>query len=178
MHLRPPTPSELEGIERTRQAYRAMWAELVNVPERRFEGDPEDIDTLNFIDYEAGDHPEGASGAAIIFGGVLVKTGLFEWAIGDETHLVLVTTTDYPRVMIYPYARMAEVEHSSWPAPGNAQRFDWLLEEVALRLWVGGICDDRLGPLLALVGRNETLYWNSAKEALATLKAGRPPEAG
>lgn len=79
-----------------------MWAGLRNVPRRAFDGAPEDLHALSFIDYEAGEHPEGIAGAAIIWGGVLVKTGVFEWAVADDTHLVLITTFDYPRVRDFP----------------------------------------------------------------------------
>jgi hypothetical protein len=176
MQLRSPTSAELETVERTRQAYRAMWAQLRNVPERAFDGGREDIDALGFIDYEAGEHPEGTSGAAIIWGGVLVKTGVFKWAVADG-NLVLVTTFDYPRVMIFPYARLAEIENSSWPSPNNG-RFNWLLEEVVLRLCVGGINGERLRPVLALINHAQTLYWDAAKMALDALTTDGTPGAG
>ena len=86
MHIRPPSPTELESVEATRRAYREMWSRLKNVPERRFDGRREDIDALDFIDYEAGQHPEGLAGAAIIWGGVLASTGALSWAIDDEQH--------------------------------------------------------------------------------------------
>ena len=154
-----------------------MWSGLTSVPERTFDGGPEDLGTLNFIDYQAGEHPNGVLGAALIFGGVLVRTGVFDWAVGDDGHLVLVTRLDYPRVMIFPYARLAEVENSSWPATGMAQRFDWLLEEVIVRVHVGGIEGDHLRPLLALVElrQNETQYWNAVRRALAVLPTDGKP---
>lgn len=146
-----------------------MWAKLRHVPERRFDGGRDDLDALHFIDYEAGSHPEGDGGAATIFGGVLVATGLFEWAVADDAHLVLLTTLDYPRVMIFPGARLAEAINSSWPAPSGAGRFDWMLEEVVLRLCVGGIDGPHLRPVLALMGSGPTLYWDAAKKALDVL---------
>lgn len=164
-------------MELARQAYRAMWAELRNVPEHHFDGGPDDLDALNFIDYEAGYHPQGTSGAAIIWSGVLVKTGVFKWAVGDDARLALVTTYDYPRVAIFPEARLAEIENSSWPAPINARRFQWLLEELVVRLYAGGIYGDRLRPVLALVDRVETLYWDAAKDALDVLTSGGTPGA-
>jgi hypothetical protein len=177
MQLRPLTPTETDRIEQTRSAYRAMWTALRHVPERNFDGGRDDLDALSFIDYEAGHHPEGAFGAAIIFGGVLVKTGVFAWAMADETWLALVTTQEYPRVTILPHARLAEIEGSSWPATANAQRFDWMLEEIVVRLCAGGIDGVHLRPLLELIDRDETLYWDVAKEALDVLKAGGVPGA-
>jgi hypothetical protein len=155
-----------------------MWRRLRNVPERIFDGGRQDLDTLSFIDYEAGEHPEGNFGAAIIFGEVLVKTGVFTWAIADDTHFALVTTQEYPRVMILPYARLTELEGSSWPALANGQRFDWLLEEIVVRLCVGGVDNDQLRTVLALVERGETLYWDAATKALDLIKTGGVPESG
>ena len=175
MKPRPPTPPELDQIARTRQAYRAMWTKLRNVPERIFEGEPKDIAALNFIDYEAGSHPDGAVGAAIIFGSVLVKTGLFAWAVAEDGQFALTTTCDYPRVTILPYARLVEIDGSSWPSPSTANRFDWLLEEVIVRLCVGGVDGDQLRPILALLDPHETLYWDAAKAALDVLKSGGLP---
>src|SRR5829696_3174810 len=90
MHIRPPTSAELQSIENTRRAYRTMWAKLIDVPQRAFDGGREDIDALDFIDYETGQHPKGLAGAAVIWGGVLAATGALSWAIGDEQHFVLV----------------------------------------------------------------------------------------
>jgi hypothetical protein len=148
MHIRPPTPAELESIEATRRAYRAMWSKLKNVPVRLFNGGREDIDSLDFIDYEAGHHPEGLAGAAVIWGGVLAATGGLSWAIGDEQHFVLIAGWDYPRALIFPYARVAELNHSSVVQYG---KYEWLLEEAVLRLMrVGfdGAIEEKLKALL------------------------------
>src|SRR4051812_28056301 len=100
MHTRPLSPAEFDAIEATRRAYRSMWAKLKNVPQRAFDGSREDIAALDFIDYEAGHHPEGLAGAAIIWGGVLEATGTLSWALGDGQHIVLVGDPDHPRTLI------------------------------------------------------------------------------
>lgn len=158
MFIRPPLPAELQSIESTRCAYRAMWKELKNVPRREFDGGREDIDALDFIDYEAGRHPEGLAGAAIIWGGVLVATGALSWAIGDEQHFVLVGDPDFPRALIFPYARIAEIHHSSCPQFG---KFKWLLDEVILRLCAQGFDDEHEQKLRSLLSADHEgfIHW-------------------
>ncbi|MCE9590735.1 MAG: hypothetical protein K8S99_09450 [Planctomycetes bacterium] len=148
MHIRSPTSTELDSIEATRRAYRAMWAELKDVPHRPFDGSRDDIDALDFIDYEAGHHPEGLAGAAVIWGGVIVATGALSWAIGDDQHFVLVGDPHWPRALIFPYARVAELSGSSSPQYG---KYQWLLEEAVLRLSMQGFGGDVEQKLRALL---------------------------
>jgi hypothetical protein len=149
MHIRPATPAELESIEDTRRAYRMMWAKLTDVPHRAFDGGREDIDALDFIDYEAGCHPHGLAGAAVIWGGVLVATGALSWAIGDEQHFVLVKNADDPRgAVIIPYARVAEINGSTAPQFG---KYEWLLEEAVVRLCEQNYPDEIEQKLVALL---------------------------
>jgi hypothetical protein len=166
MHIRQPTSAELESIEATRRAYRAMWAKLKNVPERRFDGGREDIAALDFIDYEAGDHPEGLAGAAVIWGGVLASTGVLSWAIGDEQHWVLIRDPDYPRALIFPYARVAELNHSSCPQFG---KYNWLLEEAVLRLSYVGLGEDEESKLRALLDVESEGFLDFAARGIARL---------
>jgi hypothetical protein len=173
MHIRPPTSTELESIEATRRAYRAMWAKLKNVPHRAFDGGREDIDALDFIDYEAGSHPEGLAGAAVIWGGVLAATGVLSWAIGDEQHWVLVGDPDWPRALIFPYARVAEISHSSGPQSG---KYEWLLEETVLRLTYVGFGAEEEAKLRALLDVEADGFFDFAKRGIARLdKRGSRP---
>ena len=173
MHIRPPTSTELESIESTRRAYRAMWAKLKNVPHRAFDGSREDIDALDFIDYEAGNHPEGLPGVAVLWGGVLASTGVLSWAIGDEQHWVLVGDPDWPRALIFPYARVAEIKHTSGPQFG---KYEWLLEEAVLRLTNLGFGDDEEAKLRALLDIEPEGFLDCAKRGIARLakRAARP----
>lgn len=171
MHIRLPTPLELESIESTRCAYRAMWAELKNVPERRFDGCRQDINALDFIDYEAGHHPEGLAGTAVIWGGVFAKTGLLSWAIGDEQHWVLVGDIDWPRALIFPYARVAEINHSAGPQFG---KYEWLLEETILRLISLGVGEEEAAKLRALLVAESESFLDFAKGAIARLQKPAP----
>jgi hypothetical protein len=143
-----------------------MWAKLTNVPERRFDGSREDIDALDFIDYEAGSHPEGLPGAAVIWGGVLASTGVLSWAIADEQHWVLIGDSDWEKALIFPYARVAEINHSSGPEPG--MKYEWLLEEAALRLTclVG---EEEVAKLRALLNIESDGFFDYAKRGMARL---------
>jgi hypothetical protein len=146
---------------------------LKNVPERRFDGGREDIDALDFIDYEAGEHPEGLAGAAVIWGGVLVATGALEWAVGDEQHFVLFTDVGYPRALIFPYARVAELNHSSGPQHG---KYEWLLEEAVLRLSYLGFDQEVEEKLRALLDVEADGFFDFARRGIERLdkRAARP----
>jgi hypothetical protein len=166
MHIRPPKPTELESIEATRRAYRSMWAKLKNVPHRTFDGSREDIDALDFIDYEAGHHPEGLAGAAVMWGGVLAATGVLSWAIGDEQHFVLLGDPNYPKALVYPYARIAEINHSSVPQFG---KYEWLLEEAVLRLTCLGFSELEEAKLRALLDVEPDGFFDFAKRGIDRL---------
>lgn len=140
-----------------------MWGKLQNVPSRAFEGGREDIDTLDFIDYEAGFHPEGDAGAAVIWGGVIVATGLLSWAVGDEKHFVLANLIepDFDRVMIIPYTRIAEVRPSF---PRGNEMFNWLLEEAVLRLCMLNLDGTDSKKLLALLHPDNCSFRNRVRQ--------------
>lgn len=169
--IRPATASELEVIESTRLAYRQMWATLREVPHRAFDGGREDINALDFIDYEAGHHPHGLAGAALIWGGVLASTGALQWAVGDNQHLVLVSSEVYPRAMIVPYARVAEIDHSSSPQYG---KYDWLLEETVLRLYGLDFPPETHEKLKALLSPDAEGFLSHALGAIEWLWPTRP----
>jgi hypothetical protein len=143
-----------------------MWAKLRNVPRRNFDGSRDDINALDFIDYEADSHPEGLPGAAIIWGGVLAATGALSWAIGDEQHFVLVAASDYLSALIFPYARVAEIRHSSVPQFG---KYEWLLEEAVLRLCNSGFDVDIEQKLRSLLDLNEGGFISNAKRGIESL---------
>lgn len=164
MYIRPPTSTEFESIETTREAYRKMWSKITNVPERRFDGSREDIDALDFIEYEAGHHPEGHAGAAIIWGGVLVSTGVVSWAIGNDQHWVLVGDPDYPKVLILPYARLTEISHTV-----TFGKWKRLLDEAVFRLTSIGFSDEQEARLHALL-KLESQFLNFAKRSIARLE--------
>lgn len=130
VQLRPPTSEELQSIEQSRRAYRALWANLKNVPHRAFDGSREDIDALDFIDYEGADHPEGLAGAARIWAGVFVNSGGLQWAVDGASELFVVDHVDAPRAAIHVRARLAEIRYS---LPQYGKHY-WAFEEAVLHL--------------------------------------------
>lgn len=159
MHLRPLTPAELALIDGTRDAYRAMWAKYNTLPACPFDGGRGDVDALDFIDYEGLCHPEGAPGAAVMWGRVLVATGALHWAVGDEMQLVLTIDEGSPRTLIHPYARLAELDHSNYPHYG---KHEWAMEEAVLRLLGQGFSDEIDARLAALLSPDEDCFLDRA----------------
>lgn len=166
MNIRPATSVELESIETTRRAYRDMWTSprFKDLPPCPFIGTREDIDALDFIDYElGGDHPKDLAGAALLWGGVLAATGVLSWAVADEQHLVLVGDPIYPRVLILPYARVEEINQSSVPQYG---KYEWLLVDVVQCLMYSGFGPDAEEKLLALLSVDSGEFVESARRSL------------
>jgi hypothetical protein len=166
MYYRDATKEELEEVERVRVAYRRMWGKLANVPERRFDGSREDIDALDFIDYEAGHHPDGLRGAAIILGGVLVATGALSWAIGLNGDLVLVADPVYPRVLINICPRVEEINGSSHPQDG---KYECILEEIILVLHHRGLDMEACENLRKLIDSRSSSFLGFAADNARSL---------
>jgi hypothetical protein len=166
MHLRPLTPAEASSIENTRAAYRAMWAKLKTLPPCAFVGGREDLDALDFIDYEGLDHPEGLQGAAIIWGGVIAATGALRWAVGDESHFVLTIDEGWPRTVVCPYSRVAELAHSQNPQYG---KYEWAMEEAVLRLLDQGFSDEIEARLTALLSSDADGFLDRARPLIDRL---------
>lgn len=148
-----------------------MWSKLTDVPPRAFDGSPDDIAALDFIDYEAGHHPEGLAGAAVIWAGVLVATGALTWAIGDEQHWVLMADQVLPRALIFPYARIAELNQTIYP---QYRKYQWLMDEAVMRLWMGGGFDDYTElKLLSQIDKHSQGYFDSAKHSIDEMRGRR-----
>ena len=133
-----------------------------------FEGTKVDIDVLDFIGYEAGDHPNGLEGASILLGNVLVQTGALEWAAADDGSLLLVSTHDtYPRYVIWPYARVLEIENSSNPQFG---KYGWVLQKTLIDLLAQDLDPDIEDNVVALFDPDDDFwrYWPAVMKSLST----------
>jgi hypothetical protein len=86
---------------------------------------------------------------------------------------VLVADSDYPRALVFPYARVSEINHSSGPQFG---KYEWLLEEVMLRLMSLGFSEDDETKLLALMDVEADGFFDFAKRGIARLgkRVARP----
>lgn len=109
LKLRLASDSVLQVLSDVAEEYRQMWASLSPPCDCAFDGTPTDIDALDFVDYEAGYHPRDLLGASMIWGNVLVSTGVLNWLASDAEHL-FVGNVDYPRFLIWPYARVLGID--------------------------------------------------------------------
>ncbi|WP_146568159.1 hypothetical protein [Posidoniimonas corsicana] len=149
MDLQPATADQLEAIEATANNYCEMWSAIGPPYPCAFAGTRIDIDALDFIEYEAGHHPQGLPGAALIWGNVIAKSELLDWLISDAGELML-GSTRYPSLLIWPMARVLELSHTSTPESG---KFYWLLEEVVTKCLIqGGFAEEEDLKLLSLLG--------------------------
>ncbi len=128
MTLRVATQYELQTLTEVANEYRAMWASINPPYACEFDGSLADIDVLDFIGYEGGHHPRDLTGASLIWGNVLVATGVFGWLIND-TGDYLIGSIDYPRFLIWPHARVIEIESTSSPQFG---KYEWLLQQAVV----------------------------------------------
>jgi hypothetical protein len=143
MHLQPANSDQLAVIEAVGAEYREMWSSIRPPYACDFTGTRTDIDALDFIEYEAGHHPRGVFGAALIWGNVIAKTELLSWLVSESGDYLL-GELEYPRVLIWPLARTIEIEHSS-PQYG---KYEWLLEEAVARCVVQGFSEEEENRLL------------------------------
>lgn len=124
MTLRPVAESDLRMMEGVAEDYRRMWRSLRPPFECQFSGQREDVDALDFVGYEAGRHPHGLLGASIIWGRVFAHTGLLAWLVDDANQYFL-GSLDYPRLLIWPYARTLEIENTMHP---QFNKYNWLVQ--------------------------------------------------
>jgi hypothetical protein len=121
MGTRPASPEELEAVRAVAAEFREHWERHGPLFPCSFEGAPDDLDALDYLDYEIGLPRSDLWGAALIWGGVLVANGPFRWILDDLGGYILGTLDD-PPVFIWPFARLSE-------ATGN-DRYRRVLEEI------------------------------------------------
>ncbi len=147
MNLQPLSAEQSDELRAASAAYAAMWAEI-NVPfPCDFSGSKTDIEVLDFVDYEAGEHPQGARGAALLWGNVLAKTGVVAWCTDGSDLFLRANAEHYPRCLIWPYARVLEMYESQSPQHG---KYEWLLQETVARVLMQGFSEAEQDVLIAL----------------------------
>jgi len=128
MDLRIATDHDLQTLAAVADEYRGMWGSIGAPYECSFDGAIIDIDALDFVDYEAGYHPRDELGSSLIWGNVLVSTGVLHWLINTSgQHFV--GSIDYPRLLLWPYARVVEITHTIGPQSG---KYRWLLQQAVM----------------------------------------------
>ncbi|MFT3787265.1 MAG: hypothetical protein QM770_14025 [Tepidisphaeraceae bacterium] len=161
--VRELNEAERASIEATRQAYRDMWSAIPgDPPHQRFDGGPADIGALEFIEWEAGHHPQGLHGAAVIWAGVIEATGVLSWCIAGDSSIAL-RIRDYPELLILPEARVAETMYA---ASSPDLHYHYLLEKTVIELFLRPLEDSEKAKLAGLLYRNA---YSRAEELLRCL---------
>ena len=148
MNLQPAAHEHEAVIDAVAGEYRRMWSSLRPPFPCEFVGTRSDIDALDFIGYEAGSHPRGPFGAALIWGNVIAKTGVLCWLVSESGDYLL-GSSEYPRLLIWPLARTIELENTGIPQHG---KYEWLMEEAVTRcLAQSELSEEEQGRLLAVL---------------------------
>ncbi|HEY2155374.1 MAG TPA: hypothetical protein VGH33_07075, partial [Isosphaeraceae bacterium] len=120
------TDADLEAVRVVLDEFRSHWDASRPPFPCRFDGTPGDLDALSYLDYEIGYPPSGLWGAAIVWGCVLAANGPFRWHLDAAAGLVL-RTVDDPSLLIWPYARVLEMQGS---ATASSRKYRWLVDRV------------------------------------------------
>lgn len=122
---KPPHPFSAE-LAAAQSEFRAHWRSFPNIFPCEFAGTLEDINALDYLDYEGLRYPPSYwKGAALIWGNVLVQQLGFSWATGPDGEFLLTHDAPDNRITILPYARILEAQERSRPKFG---RYAWLLD--------------------------------------------------
>ncbi len=141
---------DLAAIERAAAEFRAHWSRIRPPFPNSFGGDSKDIDALDFLDYEGIGYPAcGDEGAALIWGEVLRKAVGLRWVISYRGDYMLSSSDeDWPRMLIWPFARLFELQHRSVPQFG---KYGWAMEQVVVDFIINGAAEDLKPRLFSLV---------------------------
>lgn len=170
MNLRNATPEEIEAVEWAVLEFREHWAAMRPPFPCPFEGTPEDVGALDYLDYEVGFPTSGLLGAALVWGDVLRRHGPFRWLVSDRGDYLLGTAEHgWPNLLLWPFARVLESRHSSAPGPGD--RFRWLTERAVVDCLASGLGSDDARRLSALLGAESGGYADAVTAALRALPA-------
>ncbi len=125
----PASSRDLEGVASAIAEFKAYWETIRPRPPFpcSFEGTQQDIDALDYFDYEGLPYPpSGIAGAALIWGNVTTRQAGFRWHL-DEYGDLLLCPPGEPSLAIWPYARVVEIQHGARPQFG---KYKWLMEQV------------------------------------------------
>lgn len=129
-----PTPASSRDLECVASAiaeFQAHWEAIRPRPPFpcSFEGTRRDIDALDHLDYEGLPYPpSGIAGAALIWGNVAERRAGFRWHL-DEYGDLLLCAPGEPSLVIWPYARVVEIQHGARP---QFCKYQWLMEQVVV----------------------------------------------
>ena len=167
MTLRNATPEELGAVESAVLEFRQCWAARRPPYPCPFEGTREDIGALDYMDYELGFPASGLFGAALVWGNVLQRCGPFRWLISDRgDYLLGGVEHEWPRLILWPFARLFEADNSSVPQFG---KYHWLTEKAVVDCLAHGLGVEGARKLLSLLDLEQGSYADSVAAALRAL---------
>jgi hypothetical protein len=129
MYISPASEAQLDSINAALAEYREHWRGFKNMPFAcEFAGAIEDVDALDYLDYEGLGYPRSdIDGAALVWGNVLARRLGMNWCMSYHDGLLLCHESPGNRITTWPYARVLEVRERSLPQYG---RYAWLLDGV------------------------------------------------
>ncbi len=129
MYTSPATEAQLLEVRRALDEFRVHWQSFRTMPPLcEFSGTLEDIRALDYLDYEGlGYPPSDISGAALVWGNVLACQLEMSWVSDCDGHLLLSHDASDSRIVVWPYARVLEVQERSLP---KFEKYAWILESV------------------------------------------------
>ncbi len=176
MGMRPATLVELEPVRLARAEFRAHWESIRSLFPCAFEGTGDDIDALDYLDYEGLKYPaSGFAGAALVWGNVIATQMPFHWFFDEEIcGPVLKPQSGGPT--IWPFARVYEAQRSP---ETQYNRYRWLMESVVLQYLSRQILEPRDRPrLLALLGEDDSGLVRALEYAIGQLRELRGGQTG
>lgn len=123
MALREASKAELSIVLSAVEGFRSHWASYPTLGEGEFAGAFEDIDALDYLNYEGLGYPEsGMAGAALVWGNVLATSGGYCWFFEEELGGLVLGLEDTGQVLqvIWPFGRVYELE-KAWQSHGFHQ---------------------------------------------------------
>jgi hypothetical protein len=120
-----PSPDELEVVAVALKVYRDRWASLARPPfPAAFDGSMDDVDALDYMNYEGIDVPGGGlEPAAVVCGEVLRRAAGLEWVISYRGDWFVASDEPLREITICPLARLHEIECGGDRGAGMYTRF-------------------------------------------------------
>ncbi|MDB6124721.1 MAG: hypothetical protein JWQ71_3714 [Pedosphaera sp.] len=129
MYISPATEAQLAPINTALAELREHWRSFKHMPFAcEFAGTIENVDALDYLDYEGLSYPRSdIDGAALVWGNVLAKQLGMIWGMSYHGDLLLRHNSPGNCITVWPYARVLEVQERDLPRYG---RYAWLLDRV------------------------------------------------
>ncbi len=112
MAVRLATPDELEAVRAAQEEFRAHWISTRPLFPCAFEGTGDDIEALDYLDYESLSYPKsGQAGASLIWGHVIATQMPFRWCFDEDLGGLVLRSRDGV-LTVWPFGRVYESQRS------------------------------------------------------------------